>query len=122
LLQGKTKKFLDFVPRSARLAGLTGNRTNKQKIMKLFTDKDIISWQNNGETYHKLNAEQNELLSCPLWWQIRGLRQTASGYGRKLVNGYKINFEGKLYRLYTTCFSNCGSTWFTVRGKKIFVN
>jgi hypothetical protein len=119
LLQGKTKKFLDFVSRYARLAGLTGNRTNKQKIMKLFTNKDI---HNAGEQTQTVYADYIDLVYRPLPWQELGLSQTASGYGRKLTNACKINFNGKLYRLYSTIFSNSGSVWFTVRGKKIFVN
>ena len=87
--------------------------------MKTFSNNDILD---QDTPFPRIQAEISELISCPLSWQILGLQQTASGYGRKLVNSCKINFEGKLYRLYTTCFSNCGSTWFTVRGKKIFVN
>ena len=70
----------------------------------------------------KICVEGNQLVYSPLPWQVRGLQQTASGYGRKLTNSNKISFEGKLYRLYTTIFSNSGSTWFTVKGKKIFVD
>lgn len=82
--------------------------------MKNFTDEHL-----DGQTIY---AEKTELVHCPLEWQKQGLQETASGYGRKLTNSYKINFNGKLYRLYTTSFSNAGSTWFTVKGKKIFIN
>lgn len=63
----------------------------------------------------------DELIFAPLDWQKRGLSQTASGYGNKLVSRYKVRFEGRDYRLYVTCFSNTGSTWFTVRKQRIYV-
>jgi hypothetical protein len=69
----------------------------------------------------KLFASTDELLYDPLDWQKRGLQQTATGYGAKLTSPYKINFEDKLYRLYVTQYGNAGSTWFRVRGRKIFV-
>ena len=82
--------------------------------MKNFTYDDL-----DGQ---RLYVDRGDLLHAPLDWQKRGLQQTASGYGRRLTNTSKICFEGKLYRLYTTIFSNAGSTWFTVKGKKIFVD
>jgi hypothetical protein len=85
---------------------------------KNFTESDIDPRGDMPTIY----AEREDLIYAPLWWQRQGLSQTASGYGRKLTNTYKVSFEGKPYRLYTTCFSNCGSTWFTVKGRKIWVN
>jgi len=82
--------------------------------MKIFTEQDV---RNNT-----IIATQADLLYEPLGWQKMGLQQTASGYGGKLTNVYKINFNGRLYRLYTTCYSNVGSVWFTVKGRKIYVN
>lgn len=67
-------------------------------------------------------ASKEDLVYAPLPWQKLGLQQTASGYGNKLTSPYKICFEGRLYRLYVTCFSNAGSTWFVAKGKKYFVN
>jgi len=63
-----------------------------------------------------------ELVSRPLPWQQLGLQQTASGYGAKLTSSYKISFQGKEYRLYTTIYSNAGSTWFTYKGRKVYVS
>lgn len=93
--------------------------------MKLFTAENVTIWKNldTGKDMHSLSTGGNEdLVYCPLEWQKQGLSQTASGYGQKLTQPYKINYEGKLYRLYTTCFSNVGSTWFVTKGKKIFVS
>jgi len=88
--------------------------------MKLFTSNDIIK----GELdYACLNINEiSDLLESPLAWQKRGLQQTRSGYGAKLTSVYKISFNGKLYRLYNTCYSNAGSVWFISNKQKIFVN
>ena len=64
----------------------------------------------------------SELVLCELPWQKHGLQQTTSGYGAKLTSSFKINFEGKLYRLYHTCYGNTSSCWFTRKGEKIYVN
>ena len=87
------------------------------KKFSCFTADDIV--RENDIT---LGDYHTELVNCPLWWHKKGWQQTESGYGRKLVSPYKIWYEGKLYRLYTICFSNCGSTYFTVNGRKIFVS
>lgn len=63
-----------------------------------------------------------DLVDSPLWWQKKGLQQTATGYGSKLTSRFKIVFQRKLRRLYHTCYSNAGSVWFVVKGVKIFVN
>jgi hypothetical protein len=80
-----------------------------------FTEDDVMS----GNRI-MLGDYRNELVYAPLLWHEK--MQTASGYGIKLVSRYKIWFEGKLYRLYTICFSNCGSTYFTINGRQIFVS
>ena len=81
---------------------------------KLFTQADVV----NGRIF----ADGADLIEAPMWWHLRGLTQTATGYGRKLNTGRKINFNGRAYRLYATCFSNNASVWFTVRGVKISVS
>ena len=64
----------------------------------------------------------SDLLSCPLQWQVQGLSRTASGYGAKIASQYKILFERQLRRVYVTCYGNASSSWFMVKGKKIFLN
>lgn len=86
--------------------------------MKNFTEKDLAQ----GLTLPTIYASQTDLVLSLLPWQKRGLQQTASGYGRKLTSSWKINFCGKLYRVYFTVISNSGSTWFISKGKKIFIN
>lgn len=87
---------------------------------KNFVQSDILTPYagDNGRIF----ADESELLYAPLEWQKRGLQETATGYGAKLTSPYKIRFEGKLRRLYVTVFSNAGSTWFILKGKKIFVD
>lgn len=82
-------------------------------MTKAFTDDDV------KDDY--IICDRSELIHDPLWWQKRGLQQTATGYGAALTSEYKIQFNGKLYRLYTTIYSNNGSTWFKTKGRKIFV-
>jgi hypothetical protein len=93
--------------------------------MKQFTESDIRKWKSSvdgSDMYSLYITDTADLVDAPLDWQKRGLQQTASGYGSKLTSQYKIDFEGKLYRLYVTQFSNAGSTWFRVHGRKVFVN
>ncbi len=87
--------------------------------MKAFTQADIV---NHGGGYQRIYADSADLVDSQPDWMKRGLQQTASGYGKQLNTGRKINFNGKLYRLYATCFSNVASIWFTVRGTKIYVS
>ena len=83
--------------------------------MKNFTEADL---QNGNYLY----ADSTDLVDSPLWWQLKGLQQTASGYGKKLTTHWKISFNGKLYRVYATCFGNVASCWFTVKRRHIFVD
>ena len=86
--------------------------------MKNFTDRDLQPWANSKGLF----ADKSELLEAPLDWQKAGLTYTASGYGTKIPTRYKISFNGKQYRLYATHYSNAASTWFTVKGQRIYVN
>jgi hypothetical protein len=68
-----------------------------------------------------ISANVGDLVDCPLWWHRQGLIQTSSGYGGKLTSRYKISLDGKLRRLYHTCYGNAASTWFTLKGEKVHV-
>lgn len=87
--------------------------------MKLFTDANVV---NTDSQFPRVYCDTKELVYAPPKWMQRGLQETASGYGSRLNSGYKINFNGKLYRLYTTIYGNVGSTWFKTKGRKIYVN
>ena len=45
----------------------------------------------NGDRYY-----EEDLILCPLEWQKKGLRETASGYGKKLTTQYKVRHQNKM--------------------------
>lgn len=69
-----------------------------------------------------INFERKDLIEDPLWWQKEGLQQTASGYGSKLTTQYKVNYKGRLRRIYSACFSNVGVPYIIYKGEKVGVN
>jgi hypothetical protein len=85
---------------------------------KQFTDADV---QTTGD-YSRIYCDRSELIVDQPDWMQHGLTETASGYGKRLNSGLKINFNGKLYRIYITQFSNAGTAWFTVKGRRIIVS
>ena len=86
--------------------------------MKSFSDSDITT----SGGYERIAADRADLIEAPTEWQKAGLQETASGYGSRLNSGLKINFNGRLYRLYATIWSNSGTLWFRSRGRKIIVS
>jgi hypothetical protein len=62
------------------------------------------------------------LVDRPLWWQENGLQQTRSGYGAKLTSRRCVQFpDGRERRVYITQFSNAGSAWITLKGKRLYL-
>lgn len=61
-------------------------------------------------------------VDCPLWWHTLGLQQTESGYGLKLTTRYKIEYRGRLYRIYASCVSNVASHFIMVQGEKLYLH
>ena len=47
--------------------------------------------------------------------------EAVGGYGRDVPSLRCIRYEGRRYRVRYTCFSNAGSHWFVVRGRKIYI-
>lgn len=86
--------------------------------MKQFTEADVVK---TGE-FERIYADRSELVYDPPEWMKRGLQETASGYGKQLNSGQKISFNGKLYRIYVTIFSNAGTCWFKTKGRRIIVS
>lgn len=76
--------------------------------MRQFTDADIET----GGSLPGIYADRSDMLYDPPEWMKSGLQETATGYGSRLNSGYKISFNGKLYRVYVTCYSNAGTCWF----------
>lgn len=87
--------------------------------MREFTEADVQ--RRTDSQYATLCADRSELVDDAPSRMRAGLQQTASGYGSKLNSGLKIHFAGKLRRIYVTCYSNAGSSWFTVKGEKIYI-
>jgi len=65
--------------------------------------------------------ENKELLYYPLPFHEAGLSETASGYGLRLTSPYKVEHNGRLYRVYNTCVSNVSSSWILVGGEKTYL-
>ena len=63
-----------------------------------------------------------ELIERPLAWQLAGLTWTATGYGAKIASRRCVKFpNGRLHRVYITCYSNAGSAWISKGGKRLFL-
>jgi hypothetical protein len=71
---------------------------------------------------HSIWADEHEVKEQPLWWQLQGLQQTATGYGGKLTTSRMIRYAGRWRRIYCMCYSNSGSCYILVKGETIFVN
>jgi len=69
-----------------------------------------------------IQFEEKDVIEVPLWYHKRGLYQTASGYGQKLVTHWKIRWNKKLYRVYCCIFSNSGTNYIISKGETITVN
>lgn len=59
----------------------------------------------------------------PLWWQMRGLMYTASGFGKKIPTQYVINCaDNRRRRVYCAIFSNIGTLYIKVKGRDLIVD
>ena len=91
--------------------------------MKHYTEQDVEpSGAMPGAGKIDTENYREDCQHSPLAWQRRGLQETATGYGARLNTGYKINFCGRLYRVYCTCYSNSGTCWFKAKGRTIIVS
>lgn len=73
-----------------------------------------------GNNYDSTDIETT-LIHAPLWWHGKGLSKTASGYGKKIETSHKVNYKGRLRRVYCDVYSNAGSYYIIVKGEKITV-
>ncbi len=64
-------------------------------------------------------VDNGRVVYAPLWWHKAGLQQTATGYGGKLTSPYKTEVNGRLYRVYVMCYSNSGTAYVIVKGKRL---
>lgn len=88
----------------------------RQRAFTMADCESIGSWDGL-----RISADRSELLDSPTSWQLRGLSETATGYGKALNSGLMVWFEGKFRRIYTTIFSNSGTSWFRYKDKKIVI-
>ena len=57
----------------------------------------------------------------PMSHHVAGLTYTRSGYGAKIPTPYMVSLGGRLRRVYCTVYSNMGTCWIMVNGKKEIV-
>lgn len=76
-----------------------------------FPPLKLISYQNKGNNMEYLEVKQSELIDKPLWWQLRGLSYTASGYGGKIPTTKMVKHKGRLKRIYIMIYSNSGTAY-----------
>jgi hypothetical protein len=57
----------------------------------------------------------------PLPHHKAGLSYTATGYGAKIPGVNKVFYQGRWRRIYTTIYSNSGTSWINVKGSKYTV-
>ena len=70
----------------------------------------------------RIRVTRAELIERPLDWQRRGLQETRTGYGAKLRTRYILRYNGRLRRIYCTCYSNSGTLFIIVRGERMTLN
>lgn len=75
----------------------------------------------SGNHVNNYTATPLETIHAPLWFHKRNLLQTSTGCGSKLSTEYKVKHEGKWKRVYTSCFSNCGTSYILKGKEKIIV-
>lgn len=51
-------------------------------------------------------------------WAQRMKGQDEMGYGQKIHSDYSIRFQGRIHKVYITCFSNVSSWWVMSHGQK----
>lgn len=62
------------------------------------------------------------VIEKPLWWQLRGLMYTATGYGKKIPTSRMARINGRLHRIYCHIFSNCRTCYVIINGDHVIVD
>lgn len=52
------------------------------------------------------------------WWQLQGLSQTATGYGKKLTTSRMVRIGTRWHRVYCVCYSNIGTCYIVQHGER----
>jgi len=72
--------------------------------------------------YVTISGVEYSTIYAPMWYHLKGLTQTATGYGKKLNTSYKVLYAGRERRIYCCCFSNCGTCYIIANRNKISVS
>lgn len=75
----------------------------------------------HGKTGSPMMTEQVEVKENPLWWHLKGLSYTATGYGSKIPSVYMVKYNGRWHRVYTMCYSNSGVDYIVSKNQRINV-
>jgi len=63
-----------------------------------------------------------KVMEKPLWWQLRGLSYTASGYGSKIPTSKMVHVNGRWHRVYCCIYSNSGVCYVMINKNMVYVN
>jgi len=94
----------------------------KNSTLRMFTIDDIqpIHFQSD-KTIGRLDTTDSDYIDNPTWWQLKGLSETATGYGGKLTTSRMLWFQGRLHRIYCMLYSNSGTAYILTNGKRLLV-
>lgn len=65
----------------------------------------------HGNPGEPMRTEYVESKESPLWWQLRGLSFTASGYGARIPTRYMVRYLGRWRRVYCCIYGNSGTCY-----------
>ncbi len=58
-----------------------------------------------------------------VWSELHpATRRTVTGYGSKIPTDHKVEYAGRLRRVYYTCYSNVAKYFIIVNGEKVTVS
>ena len=87
---------------------------------------ELYKIENNGLKYaikpDGTKYYEEDLIKKPLWYHLRGLMQTASGYGRAIKTEYVLKHNNRIKRVYCSIFSNSGILYIKSNGVDLYLN
>jgi hypothetical protein len=76
--------------------------------MKMTDNLYLQNVLQNGAIDH-MHPIELETKDAPLWWQLKGLYYTATGYGKRIPTSKMVKWNGKWRRVYCCIYSNIGT-------------
>lgn len=66
--------------------------------------------------HHSVGGDRflTESVECKekyLWWQVKGLSYTSTGYGKRIPTTYMVKYNNKWRRVYCCVYSNIGKLY-----------